>query len=72
MILDMNIKRIETTARVSHDFPLVDFSRIPGFPNRLISERTSTPLPVFWGDDNVHSSKFHVMIFLSHMSKYNI
>ena len=33
---------------------------------------TSTSLPCFWGDDNDHSARFHVMIFLSHMSQNNI
>ena len=68
----MDIKRIEIVARASYDCPPIDFSRILGFPNRLISERTSTPLLGFWGDDNDHSTRFHVMIFLSHMSQNNI
>ena len=68
----MDIKRIEFAARASYDCPPIDFSRIPGFPNLLISEMTSTSLPCFWGDDNDHSARFHVMIFLSHMSQNNI
>ena len=68
----MDIKRIEIAARVSCDCPPIDFSRIPDFPNRLVSEMASTSLPCFWGDDNDHSAKFHVMIFLLHMSQKNI
>ena len=43
----MDIKRIEITARVSCDYPPIDFSRIPGFPNRLVSEMTSLPFQNF-------------------------
>ena len=68
----MDIKRIEVAARASYDCPPIDFSRIPGFPNRLASETTSTSLPCFCGDDNDHSSRFHTVIFLSHMSQTNI
>ena len=68
----MDIKRIQIAARVSCDYPLIDFSRILGFSNRLVSEMTSTSLPGFRGDDNDYSTRFHVMIFLSHMSQKNI
>ena len=68
----MDIKRIEIATRASYDCLPIDFSRIPGFPNHLISEMTSTSLPRFRGDDNDHSARFHVMIFLSHMSQKKI
>ena len=68
----MDIKRIEVAARASYDFPPIDFSMICGFPNRLASEMESTSLPCFRGDDNDHSARFHVMIFLSHMSQNSI
>ena len=53
----MDIKRIEIVARVSCDYPSIDFYRIPGFPNHIVSEMTSTSLPGFWGDDKDHSAK---------------
>ena len=68
----MDIKRIEVAARASYDSPPIDFSRILSFPNRLASETTCTSLPCFPVDDNDHSARFHVMIFLSHMSQNNI
>ena len=68
----MDIKWRETTARISRAHPPIDFFKISGFPNYIDGEHTYCPLPILRGHDNNHSARFHVMIFLSWMSEFNI
>ena len=68
----MDIKWRETTGRIFRGHPSIDFFKISGFPNCIDGEQTYCPLPIFRGHDNNHSAKFHVVIFLSRMSEFNI
>ena len=69
----MDVKKIENVARISHAFPPIDLFKIPiSFPNLLVVEKTSYPLPFSRGHDNDHSARFHVVMFLSHMSELSI
>ena len=68
----MDVKSIESAARVSRAYPPIDFFKIPGFPNHFDGENTSYPFLFFHGHDNDHSARFHVVMFLSHMSELNI
>ena len=68
----MYVKWRETIARISRANPSTDFFKILGFPNCIDGDQTHCLLPIFRGHDNNHSARFHVMVFLSRMSEFNI
>ena len=42
----------EERARISSEYPSINFSNIPGFPNYHNGEDISDHIPIFWGNEH--------------------
>ena len=57
-------------ARISNEYPFINYSNIPRFPNYHNGEDISDHLPIFWG--NEHAEVRHVISFLKILVDFNV
>ena len=60
----------EERARISSEYPSINFSNIPGFHNYHNNEDIFDNLPIFWG--NKHVEVQHVISYLKIMVDFNV
>ena len=60
----------EERARISSEYPSINFSNIPRFPNDHNGEDISDHLPIFWG--NEHAEVQHVISFHKILDDFNV